>query len=249
MLAAVVLTKSEEGNIGDCLDCLSFCDEVLVVDDFSQDRTRKIATKKGAQVYKRKLEDDFAAQRNFALQKTKMDWVLFVDADERVSPGLREEILQVVKKSGDKVGFYLNREDHLFGKRIRFGEAGQIKLLRLAKRTGGKWARRVHEVWQVTGEIGSLDKPLKHYPHPTITSFLKEINYYSRLHALTAFEEGKKSSLVKMIGYPFAKFLQNYLLRLGFLDMMPGLILALMMSLHSFLSQGKLYLLEKESTT
>jgi glycosyltransferase involved in cell wall biosynthesis len=244
MLTAVVLTKNEEKNIKACLETLSFCDEIVVIDDYSEDKTVEIAQKLGTQVFKRKLKDNFAAQRNFALEKVKPGWVLFVDADERVPPKLRSQIKKSIGTPGI-VGYYLRRRDVLFGKKLKFGETSKVRLLRLARRDAGRWERQVHEVWQVRRRTGELTAPLLHFPHPTITEFLEEINHYSSLHAQALFKEREKTNLFQIIFYPLLKLIQNYCFRLGFLDGMPGLIVALMMSLHSFLARAKLFMLWK----
>ena len=113
MLTGVVLTKNEEENILSCLKMLSFCEELLVVDDYSTDRTTALVKKFGARVLKRKMAGDFAAQRNFALNKVKPGWVLFIDADERVSPQLREQIKRAIGQFGVN-GFYLRQWLQLF---------------------------------------------------------------------------------------------------------------------------------------
>lgn len=250
-ISAIVLTRNEEGNLGICLSGLAFCDEILVIDDFSTDKqslagsaskTLQIAKDFGAKIYQRRLDGDFAAQRNFGLAKAKYDWVLFVDADERVSDALKTEIESAIKKSGDDVaGFYLKRKDYLLGKALNHGEAGNVKLMRLATRNSGKWYRAVHETWQVKGAVGFLKSPLLHYPHRTISEFLDSINFYSTLHAKANLAEGKRASLFKIVLWPIAKFKINYLVKLGFLDGTRGFVLAMFMSLHSFLAWGKLW--------
>jgi glycosyltransferase involved in cell wall biosynthesis len=252
MISAVVLTKNEEKNIVPCLRSLAWCDEIIIVDDYSEDETVKksqISNLKSQnqnlklKIYKRQLNNDFASQRNFGLKKAKGDWVLFLDADERVSHALRAEIFNFqfsIFKNYN--GFYLRRKDW-FGRRwLKYGETANVKLLRLAKKDAGSWKRKVHEVWEVKGEIGELKNPILHYPHPTISDFLKQINFYSTLHAQALWEEKVRPSLWRIIFYPLGKFFQNYIWRRGFLDGMPGLIVALMMSFHSFLAQSKLYL-------
>lgn len=245
-LTAVVLTKNEENIIEGCLKSLSFADEIIVVDDSSTDRTREIAKRLGAKVFKRDLEDDFASQRNYGLEKSGNDWVLFVDADEKVSKNLSKEIGKVIQdKKGGFLAYYIQRIDVVFGKKLKHGETGNIKLLRLAKKNVGKWKREVHEVWDVKGEAGYLVNPIYHYPHRTMRNYVENINYWSRLHAQANYKEGKKSSLFKIIFYPFAKFMNNWILKLGFLDGTVGTIVALMMSFHSFLAWGELWLLQK----
>lgn len=245
MLTAIVLAKNEETNIKKCLESLMFANETIVVDDQSTDKTVKIAKEMGVAVYSHALKNNFAGQRNFALSKAKNDWVLFVDADERVTPELSNEIKTAIKGC-DYHGYYLLRRDTFCGKEMRHGESGTMRLLRLARKDRGKWQRAVHETWAVHGKVGELCSPLLHYPHPTIASFLKKINMYSSLHASVLYRERVQSNAAQFIIYPIGKFLVNYFVRLGFLDGMPGLIMALMMSFHSFLARGKLYAMHKE---
>jgi len=219
---------------------------MIVIDDRSDDRTIKLAENLGARVFKRDLNDDHASQRNFALKKAQNKWVLFVDADERVTPQLRAEIKSVIGDQGSVVsGYYLKRKDFLFGKELRHGETAKVKLLRLAKRDAGQWQRRVDEVWEIVGKTGELKNPLDHHSHPSMTQFLKSVNFKSTLNARVFYEEGKKTRLIDWFKPPL-KFFQNWILRLGFLDGMEGLIMALMMSFHSFLVRAKLYLLWKQ---
>lgn len=248
MISAVVLTKNEEKNIVDCLETLSWCDEVLVIDDGSEDRTAEIAQKMGAKVFVHALEDDFSKQRNFDLQQAQNDWVLFVDADERVSSELAREIkYQIVNnKNKDMNGFYIKRRDFMWGRELRHGETGSIKLLRLAKKGAGVWEGAVHEEWKIKGKTGELKNPLLHYPHQTIVEFLQEINFYTTLRAQELYKKGVKVPWHDIILYPKAKFIYNYFIKMGFLDGLPGFIFALLMGFHSFLVRGKLWLLWKK---
>ncbi len=263
MLSCVVLTKNEESNIKDCLESVSWCDEIIVIDDFSEDSTVEIAKKLGATVFSRKLNDDFAAQRNFGLEKAsskgrstsgrKGDWVLFVDADERISKELAEEIRHALPKWENLSGFYLNRRDVMWGRELKYGETN-IKLLRIAKTGAGIWKRAVHEYWDIKPKgfddrIGEFHVGvIEHYPHQTISEFLSDISRYSTLHAQENMKEEKRSSILKILLWPKLKFLQNYVLKLGFLDGGPGLVSALMMSFHSYLAWSKLWLLQKGTT-
>lgn len=250
MISAVVLTKNEEGNIEGCLTTLKWCNEVIVVDDYSQDSTPDVARKLGATAYRRHLNDDFAAQRNFGLEKARGEWVLFVDADERVTSSLREEIIQytnnpIYKYSNGYVGFYVKRRDFMWARELKHGEVGSIKLLRLAKKSAGRWRRRVHEVWEVKGRVGTLKNPLLHYPHQSLRGFARDVGRMSTLHARAHMEQGVRSNPVKIIFWPPAKFFYNWVLRLGFLDGTPGFLVAAVMSFHSFLSWSKLSLYQQ----
>lgn len=245
MISAVVLTKNEEENIRECLKTLRWCNEVIVIDDESEDKTCQIAQKLGAKVFTRSLKDNFAGQRNFGLRKAKNKWILFVDADERIPPKLETEIKRTIKEE-KFVGFYLRREDFIWGRRLKYGETANVRLLRLGQKGAGEWQRRVHETWEIQGRVGELKEPLFHYPHPTMSKFLEEINFFTSLNAAEFLREGKGVGLIQILAYPLGKFLQNYIFRLGFLDGTPGIIMALMMSFHSFLTRAKLYLVWKK---
>ena len=244
MISVVVLTKNEEKNIVDCLESLSWCDEIIVVDDNSEDRTLEISRKLGVKVFIRSLNQNFSQQRNFGLEKANGDWVLFVDADERVSEVLASEVLsieyQVLRKYN---GFYIKRRDYMWRSELKHGETGNIWLMRLARKDSGRWVGKVHEEWKIEGKVGRLKNEIIHYPHQSISEFLKEINFYTDLRAKELFEKGVKSDFISMLFYPVAKFLSNYFLKLGFLDGIHGLVFAIMMSFHSFLTRGKLWLL------
>ena len=244
MITAIVIAKNEEENIVDCLETLSFCDEVLVLDDNSQDRTAELSIKLGAKVISRKLDNNFSEQRNHAQSVAKNDWVLFIDADERVSRGLAEEIQTKIQDLSVD-GYYIPREDLLFGKILRHGELQGKKFLRLGRKGYGKWIGRVHETWNIKGETGNLQNPILHIPHKTISEFLSEINHYTTIRARELHEEKKSATIASIILYTKGKFIYTYILKQGFLDGIPGLALSLMMSFHSFLVRGKLYLLSK----
>lgn len=239
-LTAVVLTKNEASQIGDLIDSLTFCDQVVVVDDYSTDDTRRIAQEKGAQVFKRHLDGDFAAQRNLGLTKAKGDWVLFVDADEQVSAALQTEILEATKNR-EMYGYYLKRNDLFMGKQLKYGETAQIWLLRLAQKKAGTWSRPVHETWKIPQPVAKLKNPLLHKPHASIESFLTKINLYTSLESRYRKDHGQGFSWIELVLFPVGKFFRNYVLAQGFRDGIPGLSMAYMMSLHSFMVRVKLY--------
>lgn len=247
MLSTVILTKNSEKDIARCLESVSFSNEVIVIDDNSTDRTVFLAQKYGAIVFKHSLNKDFAKQRNFALEKTKGDWVLFVDSDEVVSPELKSEIITSTgNQTGKYQGFYLRRQDTIWGREIKHGENGSLSLLRLGKKDAGIWRGKVHEEWIIKGQTSQLQHILQHYPHPTFTEFLEEINWYTTLRADELFEKKVRVHWYDSILYPKVKFFQNYIFKLGFLDGTVGFILAIMMSFHSYLVRGKLWQLQNK---
>ncbi len=242
MISIVILTKNEEKNIKKCLDSLLWCDEVVVIDDNSSDDTARIARKWGAKVYKRFLNGNYSAQRNYGLTKAKGEWIFFVDADEVVSRQLADEITD--KLVDPKYNGYLVRREYFFlGKRITRGEVGQTFILRLGRKGKGKWKRAVHEEWKIKGKTEKLDNPLEHYPNKDISGFLSDINRYSKIHAEENIKERKKFNFLFVIFHPLGKFFVYYLLRLGFLDGIAGFVLAVIMSFHSFLSWSRLWLI------
>ncbi len=251
MISAVVLVHNEEKNIRQCLLSVAWCEEIIVVDDHSTDGTlREIRgigeIKEKAKIYQRNLNGDFAAQRNFGLNKAKGEWVLFVDPDEEVSPELEAEIK---RKAGaeDFLGYYLRRTDYFWGRKLSHGETANVRLMRLAKRRCGIWKRAVHESWDIAGQTTVLNNYLKHNPHPTIREFIDSLNFYTEIDARQLPKEGKEFSFFRLIANPSGKFLQNYFLRFGFLDGLSGLVVAFMMSLHSLVVRVKMYDFSKTS--
>lgn len=265
-LTAVVLTKNEKKNIERCLKSLDFCDEIVIIDDYSIDDTlnqilniKYQNNKLKIRVFKRKLNGDFATQRSFGMEKARGEWVLFVDGDEEITEELAKEIKRVmsyelgVKK--EVVAYYIKRRDWFWGREVRFGEVGlarKIGLIRLIRKGSGKWEGKVHEKFKIRNsklEIRKLKNYLNHYPHQTIKEFLREINFYSSLRADELFQQAKKTNIFEIVFYPLVKFIINYFLRLGFLDGATGFVYAFMMSFHSFLVRAKLYMRIKANET
>lgn len=245
MLSAVVLTHNEENTISECLSLLSFCDERLVIDDNSTDNTVKIAKKAGAKVVSHSLVNDFSSQRNLGQSLAKGDWILFIDADERVDKRLQNDIKKAVQQKNVQ-GYYLKRRDYLWGKPLFHGESGYREIVRLAKKNSAQWVGNVHEEWKVKGQIGVLHHYLLHYPHQDIVEFLHEVNYYTTIRAQELMKQGVQVNWWDIILYPKVKFFQNYFIRLGFLDGVRGLVVAIIMSFHSFLVRGKVWELQKK---
>lgn len=240
MLTAVVLSRNEAKNLPRCLSSLKFCDHILVIDDGSTDNFQDICHRYDAHFITHPLGGDFSAQRNFALSHISSGWVIFIDADEEISPELAAEIQQVLPHT-QKNGFYFDRIDTMWGRRLLHGD-NRASLIRLGRLGHGSWAGRVHETWKITGDTGYLKRPLFHYPHPTVAEFIFKLNNYSTLRAAELQKASKRTNILFIIAYPIGKFLFLYLIKLGVLDGVPGLISAMSMAFYSFLVQGKLYL-------
>lgn len=247
-LSVVILTKNEEKNILDCLENLEGVSEVIIIDDNSTDLTIEVIkslNRKNIKIFKRQLDLNFAKQRNFGLEKAKNEWVLFIDADERASKEFLSEISEQITNTTLN-SFYVKRKDVLWGKVLNHGETGSMKLVRLGKKNAGKWRGEVHEVWKTQGNVGSLNIALMHYPHQRLKEFISEINFYTTIRAEELFKTKKEISIWEILFYPKAKFFKNYIIRLGFLDGIAGLVVAVMMSLHSFLVRAKLWQLTRK---
>ncbi len=244
MISAIILTRNEEKNIADCIGSVKWCDEVIVIDDNSEDRTVSIAGKEKVEILKEDLDGNFSRQRNLGIDKAKGDWILFVDADERVTDSLRYEIQSVISDPLNYYnGFVLKRKDFIWNKQLRYGETAGISFLRLARKNSGRWEGRVHEKWKVKGKIGKLNNSLIHFPHQTLEQFLSEVNLYTDIRSKELYSKGVKTNLFLIIAYPKAKFFVNYIIRRGFLDGLSGLVFATVMSFHSFLVRAKLWML------
>lgn len=243
-ISAVVLTKNEEKNIERCLRSLDFCDEIIVIDDYSTDNTKnqilKIA-KLNIKIFEKHLNNDFAAQRNFGFSKATNVWILFIDADEVVTDELKFEIKNT---KFEKEAYYLRRRDYFWNKELKYGEVKKIRnfgLVRLVKKNSGKWMGNVHEVFHTAKNTGRLNNFINHYPHPSLKEFIIDINRYSDIRAEELFRQDVKTNVLQIIFFPFCKFIYNYFFKLGFLDGPAGFTYAFMMSFHSFLVRTKLY--------
>lgn len=219
-------------------------DEIIVVDEFSQDKTLEIANKFNARIIQNKNSEDFAAARNLGMKNAKNDWIFFVDSDEELIGDVRE--IREISEIKGICGYRIKRKDFMWGKKIKHGENGNWNQIRLVKKNAGKWQGKVHEVFKSISPVTNLTGlTLNHYPHQTIREFLSEINKYSDLRAEELFDKKIKSNVFQICAYPFAKFTVNYFFRFGFLDGTRGFIIASLMSFYSFLVRAKLYMLHR----
>lgn len=242
MLSVVILTKNNADGIEQTLQSVSFSDDVIIVDDYSHDGTENVAEKYNCRFYQRHLENDFAGQRAYGLSLVKHRWVLFVDSDEIVPEELKNEIISCVSQDTQYKAFSLKRVDYFLGQELRFGEVQRVRnkgLTRLVRTDSGSWKGSVHEEFHATGSTGRLTNYLKHYPHPTISAFLADINWYSTIRAHELVTAGVRASVFQLIVYPFGKFIYTYFILRGFRDGAAGFVYAFMMSFHSFLVRAK----------
>lgn len=243
-LTGVILARNEEGRIAQRIRQLSFCDEIILIDDYSADQTSEIAKKLGAKTYKHKLNNNFSAQRNFALRQAQAPWVLFIDADEKITENLKKEIINAIKNKNID-GYKIKRIDYRWGRKMKYGETGNVYLLRLAKKSKGQWKRKVHEEWDVKGNISILKNELLHYPEENLFALLKKTTRYTRLHGEELVKEGKDPRFWKIFVFPIGKFKDNLIGKSAYKDGWQGILMALIMSYHSFLGWGTAWWISK----
>ena len=230
-LSACIITYNEADRIDDCLRSVGFCDEVLVVDSHSTDATRERAAARGARVIERDWPG-YRSQKQFAVEAAHNDWVLCLDADERVSDELRAEIESWRRCGfGGFAGWSVPRITEYFGRFLRHGNAYPDRLIRLFDRRRGGWVgREIHENTRVQGPVGRLKGHLEHYAYRSLTDHLSRMQRYADLMGQALYESGKRCGLAKVLLNPQWRFLRGYLLRLGFLDGWRGLVFALVES-------------------
>jgi glycosyltransferase involved in cell wall biosynthesis len=250
MISVIILTRNEEKSIEKCIRSVKWCSEIIIIDDNSTDKTVEIARKYKAKIYTHALNRDFSAQRNFGMSKATHEWILFVDADEVVSDALAYEISNAIEFKGQSLkyfnGFYIRRSDFIWGKQLKYGETGSIKLLRLGRKEFGKWKGMAHEKWNIDGPIGILTNPLLHFPHQNLEEFLNKVNFYTDIRAKELKSKNVRVFYWSILLYPLGKFLINYFVKRGSMDGVRGLMVAIIMSFHSFLVRGKLWLKNNE---
>ncbi len=243
MVTAAIIAGEDSRRLLDLLsELLSNFEEIIIVDNGISPQVLKTPLARKAKLFKNK-EKSFAALRNFAMLKARYDWVFFVDADEKLEPGLAEEVKKKVKMT-DCVAFSIKRREFFQGREVRFGEVWKARskgIIRLVRKGGGEWKGRVHEVFVPKGRVGRLKKAFLHYSHSSVSDFLKKVNYYSTLRAKELYENGIRFNFLELLFFPFLKFTYTYFLLLGFLDGFAGFVYSFMMSFHSFLVRAKLY--------
>ncbi|MCX5591300.1 glycosyltransferase family 2 protein [Alcaligenes endophyticus] len=240
-LSVIIITKNEQAHIQACLESVAFADEIIVVDSGSTDRTVEIAAAFGAKVSITTDWPGFGPQKNRALDLATSEWVLSIDADERVTPELADSIRQELTQPR-ATAYRIARLSEFAGRWIRHSGWWPDRVLRLFRRDLGRFTTvKVHERVNVSGSVLTLQGHFLHYPYASLEVFINKINQYSSSAAQQAFERGKRTSVIGPFGHSFWTFLRHYVLRRGFLDGWQGLFLAGMAATGSFYRYVKLY--------
>jgi len=239
-ISVAIITKDEERNIRDCLESVAWADEVVVVDNGSADKTREICQNFKARFY---LEEwkGFAQQKNSAIEKTRNEWVLSLDADERITPALHQEIVEIMEDGPSQDGYSIARKNFFLGHWIRRCGWYPDFNLRLFRKSRGRFQERnVHERMEIQGKLGYLKNPLEHKTYRTLSDFLQRMDRYSTLAAKEMQKEGREYRFYDSFFRPPFTFLQMYLLQAGFLEGYRGFLLSVLYSFYTFSKYSKL---------
>jgi (heptosyl)LPS beta-1,4-glucosyltransferase len=248
-LTATVITLNESANLRAALESISWADEIVVVDSESTDDTAAIAREFTAKVIVRPWPG-YIAQKNFAAEQAAHDWILSLDADERISPPLAEEIRAIVRQPPEPAGYRMPRVTFHLGRWIRSTDWYPDYQLRLYDRRRARWAGRyVHESVTADGPVVDLKGEILHYAYRDLAHHFQTMDRYTTLAARQMFEDGRRAGLLDLAMHPPAAFLRNYLLRGGFRDGVPGLIVSAMNARYVGLKFAKLWELCSPSTS
>lgn len=240
-IAALIITKNEEHNIGDCLASVEWMDERIVVDAGSTDRTVEIAKGMGARVFTRAWPG-YGAQRNFSLEQATTDWVFVIDADERVTPELREEIGEVFRQGppADVAAYEVPRRNYFYGKWIRFGGIYPDYSPRLFRRGHGRYGEvPLHEPLYLKGKSVRLRSPMDHFSMPTIQGHVQKMMRYTSLGADDKLKQRSNISRLDIAGNHLVTAFKTYVLKQGWRDGTHGIVVAGFAGLHTFVKYAK----------
>lgn len=244
-VCVAILTKNEESNIVEVIDnAKKLTDDILIIDSGSIDKTVEFAKANGAKVVYRAWDSDFAAQRNFALEHVNTNWVMYLDADERMSDELVESIKKVLSKNNQAMYCFIRRNS-AFGKDFKYGVLGPDSVVRLFPKGKVKWQDKVHERPVGDLPVVTLDGYIKHYTYKDFDQYISKMNQYSTIGAKNNFEKGKKSYILKdFLFRPIFAFLKMYILKRGFLEGWLGFILCLNYANYTLNKYVKLWFMD-----
>ena len=246
-ISAILITLNEEKNLEACLDGIRWVDEIIVVDCGSRDRTREIALKY-TDAFHHRAWDSFSRQKAHALSLASNEWILSLDADERVTKDLAEEMRKAVE-SGTLDGYFLKRDNYFLGKFMTGGGWQHDHQLRLFRRSRARVTDRlVHESFEVDGTVGRLANPLQHFAYASISSAFGKINEYTSLEAIE-YAASRKSSGGGVVLHSLSAFLRYYVSRGGCRDGVHGLVLSLLNAASTMLLYMKLWEIQQNDRT
>ncbi len=233
-ISGLIITFNEEKNIQELLKCFHFCDEIILVDSFSTDKTIEIARENPKVKIHQQKFIDYTKQRNKAIGLAQNDWVFFLDGDERTTPELEKEIVETVNCKVAKDAYYMYRTFFVGQKKINFSGTQNDKNFRLFRKSKTEYiaSKKVHETLEVNGTIGILKNKLLHYSFENFEAFRKKMFCYGKLKGEELIEKQKKYSIITHRSKVIFKFIKTFILKLGFLDGLDGLKISYLQSLY-----------------
>lgn len=244
-ISVCITTFNSKDFIEDCLKSVTFADEIIVIDHESSDGTQEILKKYTKNVFVQKNNPDrIDEQKNFGFKKAGNDWILSLDADERVTPELAKEIKEIVRNSSSMSGFRIPRKNIIFGKWIQHSLWWPDPQLRLFRRGKGEYKDAVHKDLSLEGECGELRNPILHENYQSLTQYLTKMDRYTQIEALALFKSGKKLHVVDALRFPLQDFLKTFFLQNGYKDGLHGLVLSTLQAFYSFLVFAKVWELQ-----
>lgn len=230
-LSVVIITLNEEDRLEDALkSCTGVADEIVVVDSYSTDKTCEIAEQYGARIFKNTFVD-YGSQKNIALDYASYDWILNLDADERISDQLKNELTSFKNKTETDVdGFLINRKTAYLGKWITHSGWYPDRKLRLFKKSKSRWQGRIHEALILEGKTAHMPGDILHFTYRDITDHINRLNRYSEMQARDIVDKKKKLLYLRSLLLPPITFIRFYIWKRGVLDGLPGLVIALVSS-------------------
>ncbi len=241
-ITGLIISFNEEKHLEAVLKNIAFVDEIIIVDSNSTDRSIEIIESfPNVKLFQKKFEN-FTSQRNYALELASNDWILFIDADERVTPELKEEILETVRSDKAKEAYYFVRKFMYKGEPLHFSGWQTDKNYRLFRKSKASYVseRLVHETLQVNGESGVLKNKLIHYSFDDYDVYKGKMIKYGKLRGKELFLKGRKPSYLLMITKPLYKFLYDYFIRLGILDGKKGIVICYLNALSVYYRYSEL---------
>ena len=240
-VSVYVLTTNNRRTIERCLKSLSWAEELVVVDSFSQDGTYEICKPYTDKVFQRKWTGH-RDQYQYAADLTTRDWIMFVDADEEIPPELSEEIrTELNGRAKDLDGYFVYRRTYYLGRWIRYGGWYPDGEIRLYRRDKGRWEGGLHAKLVVDGKVGVLKNQYFHYTYGNISDQIQTIDKYSNIAAVDLFQSGEKFSLFKLLFHPPFRFIKEYLFKSGFWDGLPGFVIIVSTMFYVFIKYAKLW--------
>jgi len=246
-ISAIVIVYNEEKNIRRCLESLNWADEIVIVDSYSQDKTKEIASSFTDKIFDVKWEG-FGKKKEFAREKASFEWVLSIDADEVVSDKLKGEIKKIMAQDKTKGGYYIPRLSNFLGKWIKHSGWQPDYVLRLFRKSSARFDQSlVHEKLILNGKAGFLKNKLLHYTDPDIHHYLSKMDKYTTLGAEKLLQEGKKATFFDLVLRPPVLFFKIFILKGAFLDGWHGFLLACFSSFHVLSKYAKLWHLRESN--